>query len=162
MPWARLDRMSELPVGFVLRRADPSEAIAVADVWLRSRHASVPAIPAPVHTDAEVRGWFREVVLPDREVWVVVGPESDLAGMLSMEPGWIDQLHVDPPWFGHGLGSVLVERAKVRQPGGLDLWTFASNAGARRFYERHGFVAVDATDGDNEEGEPDVRYRWPG
>ena len=37
--------------------------------------------------------------------------------------------------------------------------TFARNAGARRFYERHGFVAVAFGDGTgNEEGEPDVRY----
>ena len=40
------------------------------------------------------------------------------------------------------------------------LWTFQSNHGARRFYERHGFVAVQHTDGDNEEGAPDVRYEW--
>ena len=29
-----------------------------------------------------------------------------------------------------------------------------------RFYERHGFTAVEWTDGDNEEGEPDVRMVW--
>ena len=41
----------------------------------------------------------------------------------------------------------------------LRLYTFARNAGARRFYERHGFVAVAFGDGSaNEEGEPDVRY----
>ena len=33
------------------------------------------------------------------------------------------------------------------------------NAGARRFYERNSFVAVEFTDGNgNEEREPDVRY----
>ena len=37
---------------------------------------------------------------------------------------------------------------------------FQKNEGARRFYERHGFTAVEWTDGDNEEGAPDVRYRW--
>jgi hypothetical protein len=32
---------------------------------------------------------------------------------------------------------------------------------ARRFYERHGFVAVEHTDGaGNEEREPDVRFLW--
>jgi len=41
----------------------------------------------------------------------------------------------------------------------LRLYTFARNAGARRFYERHRFVAVAFGDGTgNEEGEPDVRY----
>jgi GNAT superfamily N-acetyltransferase len=69
---------------------------------------------------------------------------------------------VDPPHTGHGLGSWLVEYAKAEHPGHLDLWTFQANAGARRFYERHGFVAVETTDGDNEEGAPDVRYCWSG
>ncbi len=44
---------------------------------------------------------------------------------------------------------------------GLELWTFQVNARARRFYERHGFVEVDRTDGGhNEERQPDVRYAW--
>ena len=43
----------------------------------------------------------------------------------------------------------------------LSLWTFQQNARARRFYAKHGFVAVVETDGlDNEEKLPDVLYRW--
>jgi len=35
------------------------------------------------------------------------------------------------------------------------------NEPARRFYERHGFVAEELTEGAaNEERAPDVRYRW--
>jgi len=35
------------------------------------------------------------------------------------------------------------------------------NGPAQRLYERHGFVAVERTDGaGNEECEPDVRYVW--
>ena len=49
--------------------------------------------------------------------------------------------------------------ARQRQPGQLQLWAFQSNAGGRRFYERHGFAAVEFTDGaGNEERWPDVRY----
>ena len=56
-----------------------------------------------------------------------------------------------------------VDLAKDQQPEGLQLWTFASNVGAQRFYERHGFEAVERTDGsDNEEGAPDIRYVWSG
>jgi hypothetical protein len=41
----------------------------------------------------------------------------------------------------------------------LRLYTFQCNQGARRFYERHGFIAVAFGDGSsNEEGEPDIRY----
>jgi len=131
----------------------------VADVWLRSRHASVPANPAPVHSDDEVRAWFAEVVLPTRETWVAE-VSGAVVGLLVLEDGWVDQLHVDPTRTGEGLGSRLLEVAKAERPDGLDLWTFQANHGARRFYERHGFVEVARTDGDNEEGEPDIRLRW--
>jgi len=132
----------------------------VADVWLAARHAAVPAIPPPVHTDAEVRTWFREEVLPPgSEVWVA--EEADgVSALLVLDGSWVDQLYVRPGRTGHGIGSRLLEMAKTRRSA-LQLWTFQSNEGARRFYERHGFVAVE-TGADNEEGAPDVRYEWPG
>ena len=41
------------------------------------------------------------------------------------------------------------------------LYTFQANAGARRFYERHGFRAIQFTDGRaNEEHCPDVLYEF--
>lgn len=44
----------------------------------------------------------------------------------------------------------------------VDLWTFEINVGSHHFWERHGFVLVELTDGrDNEEYAPDHRYRWP-
>jgi ribosomal protein S18 acetylase RimI-like enzyme len=142
-----------------VRRAIADDAPAVADVWLRSRHLSVPANPPPVHPDDEVRAWFAEDVLPSRETWVVEEGGAIVA-LLVLEPGWVDQLHVAPERQGQGLGSQLLDVAKERNPDGLDLWTFQSNEGARRFYEGHGFVEVARTDGDNEEGEPDVRLHW--
>jgi putative acetyltransferase len=68
---------------------------------------------------------------------------------------------VRPDLAGHGLGSRLVEVAKRHCKGSLDLWTFQGNLGARRFYERRGFTAIEFTDGAaNMEQAPDVRYRW--
>ena len=143
----------------MIRRATAADAAAVADVWLLSRKASVPAIPAPVHDDADVRRYFAHVVIPERETWVV-DLDGEVVALLALEDGWVDHLYVHPDHVGHGLGSELLELAKRRRPDGLDLWTFQSNAGARRFYERHGFTAEATTDGDNEEGDPDVHYRW--
>ena len=61
-----------------------------------------------------------------------------------------------------GIGSALLEAALADAAAStpvLGLCTFARNARARRFYERHGCVAVALCDGTgNEEGEPDVRY----
>ena len=131
----------------------------MAELWLRSRIASAPAVPLPVHSDAEVRAWFAEVVVPRREAWLA--ERSDLLiALLVLEDGWVDQLYVDPGRTGAGVGTLLLDLAKDRRPHGLQLWTFAANVDARRFYERNGFLAVQTTDGANEEGMPDVRYQW--
>ena len=145
----------------VPRRATIADAAAAAELYLRARHASVPAIPPLVHADAEVRRWFSEVVLPEREVWVIGGGASGPAGLPVLEGEWVDQLYVDPARTRQGIGSELLEVAKQQRPAGLDLWVFQSNERAIAFYERHGFHEVDRTDGDNEEGAPDLRLHWP-
>ena len=51
-------------------------------------------------------------------------------------------------WRNQGLGTRLLEAARQRAAAlglaGLSLIDYASNTGARRFYERHGFRIVDA------------------
>jgi len=105
--------------------------------------------------------WFTTVVLPAQKTWVIDHGDVVVALLVLGPDGWIDQLYVDPDFVGRGLGSLLVDVAKAAAPDGLELWTFQANVRARRFYKRHGFVAVATTDGENEEGAPDVRYRWP-
>ena len=97
--------------------------------------------------------------MPSAEVWVL---ETDgaIIGVLVLDGNWIEQLYIDPTRTNHGFGTALIEQAKVEHPEALELWTFESNRGAQRFYERHGFRAVGRTDGDNEEREPDIHYRW--
>jgi len=119
-------------------------------------------IPAPVHSDDEVRGWFASHIVRETELWLAENGAGDLVGILVLNGPWLDQLYVDPARTSRGVGTRLLEHAKRERPDGLRLWTFASNGGAQRFYERHGFVEVDRTDGDNEEGAPDVLYVWRG
>lgn len=149
------------PPSATVRPAESDEARVVADLWLRSRRSAAPSIPPPVHDDDEVRAWFQDVVLPKGDTWVVEVGEV-VVGLLVLDEAWVDQLYIGPSWTGRGLGSRLLDFAKTLRPEGLDLWTFQANAAARRFYERHGFIAADETDGDNEEGAPDVRYHWDG
>jgi len=94
-----------------------------------------------------------------QEVWLALDG-STIEAVLVLVPGWIEQLYVDPARTGQGIGSALVDHAKAVGTGELQLWTFAANTGAQRFYERHGFREVTRTDGDNEEGAPDIQYRW--
>ena len=142
-----------------IRRVSLVEADDAARVLIAARHAAVPAIPPPVHTDDETLAWFRDHVMATNDVWAACVESSILAVMVLSE-GWIEQLHVSPDNTNQGLGSALIDHAKSEATGSLDLWTFASNVGAQRFYQRHGFVEVDRTAGDNEEGQPDIRYRW--
>ena len=113
-----------------------------------------------MHTEAETREWFSTRVLPAGEVWVAETGGRPV-GVMVLRDDWVDQLYIHQEWTGRGVGGRLLDLAKKRRPGGLQLWAFQSNVGARRFYERHGFVAVEETDGSgNEERAPDVRYAW--
>jgi ribosomal protein S18 acetylase RimI-like enzyme len=87
--------------------------------------------------------------------------DSQPLAVLVLDDAWVDQLYVDPAFTGRGLGSRLVELAKSRRPAGLQLWTFATNTGAQRFYLRHGFMVAGTTDGSgNEENAPAIRFVW--
>lgn len=144
-----------------LRRGTAADADAVADLFIRARHAATD-IPAPVHSDAEIRRWIADRVVPRTELWVAESHVAALVGLVVLDEDWLDQLYVEPTLTRRGTGGNLLRLAKQERPDGLRLWTFAANVGARRFYERHGFIQADRTDGDNEEQAPDVLYVWHG
>jgi GNAT superfamily N-acetyltransferase len=145
----------------VIRRAPAAggDASAMADIWLRSFTAALPGVHR-AHTDEQVLAWFRQVVVPTQESWVAEAGGRPV-GLLVLDGTELEQLYLDPDWRGRGIGDRLVALAKERRPDGLTLWTFQVNVPARRFYERHGFVEAERTDGRrNEEREPDIRYVW--
>lgn len=145
-----------------IRRAGRADARALSELYLRARTAAAlsGSIPAPVHSEADVRAWIR-CVIAERETWLAESGGPAVVGLLVLDGGWIDQLYVDPRRLGRGIGSRLLEVAKRQRPEGLRLWTFVSNTGAQRFYARHGFTEVRRTDGrDNEEGAPDIELAW--
>ena len=143
----------------MIRRATAADASSVADVHLASFRATYPTFPS-VHSEREVRTWIADRVIGETECWVAVDAGTVVA-MMSLTPGWIDQLYVAPDRLGEGIGRRLVDLAKERSGGRLELWTFQVNERARRFYERNAFRVVELTEGArNEEREPDVRYLW--
>jgi GNAT superfamily N-acetyltransferase len=146
-------------VRVTFRRGGEADAAAAADLWLRARRAAAGAIPPTVHSDDEVRGWFASHVVRETELWIAEDGAGAVVGILVLDGPWVDQLYVEPALTGRGIGGGLLELAKRERPDGLRLWTFASNTGAQRFYERHGFVEARRTDGrDNEARAPDILY----
>lgn len=137
-----------------IRRADPTEAntcAAILNAWIDA----TPWMPR-VHPVDDVERHYRETVFAKRDVWVFGRP---LRGYISLDPEaqMIMALYAAEP--GHGVGKALVDHAKTLHDR-LELWTFVANTGARRFYAREGFAEVTRSEGDNEEGLPDILFRW--
>ncbi|GAA4975033.1 GNAT family N-acetyltransferase [Kineococcus glutinatus] len=141
-----------------LRRAGEADADAVADVWLRSRAEAMPWL-AVVHTPEEVRAWVGEHLIPGAGTWVAVVDER-VVGVAAIAEGWLEQLYVLPEAQGHGVGRSLLDVAKEHSGGHLRLHVFRRNTRAQRFYASAGFVVTGGTEGDNEEGEPDLVMTW--
>ena len=150
----------------IFRPATDTDAEQIASVFLASRKAFVAFAPL-AHAEDDVRAWVANLLVPKGDVSVAVAGSSNEAvvGMMAVSRqdgvGWIDQLYLLPSVVGRGIGSRFIERAKEVLGNPIRLYTFQENAGARRFYERHGFRAIKFGDGsDNEERCPDVLYEW--
>ena len=137
-----------------------ADADATATVYMESRRATLPGLREP-HTEAETRTWMREVVFTRHSVRLAE-VDGEIVGFAARDGAWLMNLYVKPGWTGNRIGAQLLKAVVIEATAAtpvLRLHTFERNAGARRFYERHGFVAVAFGNGSgNEEGEPDVRY----
>lgn len=140
-----------------LRPARPEDAEAIGRLFAASRRL-LTFLPE-LHSVDEDLGFIRDHVMAQCRVTVATR-SGVIVGFVAEKPGWIEQLYLDPAQRRSGIGAQLLEAAK-RHQARLELWCFAENAPARAFYEKHGFFAVEETDGSrNEAGAPDVRYRW--
>lgn len=141
-----------------IRPARADDAAAIADIHLEARHQAMPWLRS-VHTDAQTRDYFAQVVNDRPGAWWVTRREGKVVAYMLIDGEELSHLYVAPRWQACGFGSALLAHAKMLSPR-LLLWTFQRNARAREFYEAQGFVVIQQTDGDNEEHEPDVRYEW--
>lgn len=108
-----------------------------------------------LHSLEDVQRFYSEYLLPKTRVFVAGDPPQ---AYLSLDgENSITALYSALP--GRGLGKALLDHAKGLTRT-LSLWTFEANRSARRFYEREGLKAVRRTDGDNDEGLPDILYQW--
>lgn len=145
-----------------LRSAVAADADGISRILISVRSAFMPYAPL-VHSNDEVRSWVDAFLIPSGVI--IAEAQGVPVGVMAIERelscSWITQMAVDPRHVGQGIGSLLLEHAFDVLPLPIRLCTFQANAGARRFYERHGFRAIALTDGrGNEEHCPDVLYEF--
>jgi GNAT superfamily N-acetyltransferase len=139
-----------------LRPAEPADAPALARTlgdWVREA-GWMPVL----HSREEDVGFLRHLIATTR---VTVAEDGAPLGFLALDGEEVRALYLAPAARGLGWGRRLLDGAKAASPR-LRLWTFQANAGARAFYAREGFREVGRTEGDNEEGLPDLLLAWDG
>src|ERR1700761_7246292 len=111
-------------MAFILRRLTLDEMDDAARVHRAAFDERLPTL-AGLHTPDEDRGFFRDRVFAECEVWGGFDGER-LAGFIAFRRGWIDQFYILPQDQGRGLGVSLLAQAKAAWPE-LMLWTFQRN-----------------------------------
>ena len=133
-------------------------APAVAAIH-RAAGALIPDYDTSLHSAEEYVAFYRDAVMQKDQLWGAF-EGGVLQGFIALLPGWVDHLYVAPALHRRGIGTSLLQLAQEAQAE-LRLYTFQSNKNARAFYERHGFLIEEMTNGEwNEEKMPDITYRW--
>jgi len=136
----------------MIRRATGDDVEEIVAIFEPS-FALLDFVPT-LHTHEEHLAFFEGRVRED-EVYIFG------RGFAILHSDWLGHLYVHPDEIGTGVGHALFKHVTTLRPGGFQFWVFQQNERARRFYEAHGAVAVEFTDGEgNEEKTPDVRYVW--
>ena len=137
-------------------RAEDFEAIA--ELFHSVYMKTYPHFDPKFFEPKRFRAILREHTLPNSEIWTAK-TEGKIVGFIALARNFIDQLYVHEDFQSKGLGGFWVAHAKVLYPDFLELYTFAANEKAIRFYEKHGFRVTERGIAPDEKM-PDVKMRW--
>lgn len=133
-------------------RDDAPACAAILSDWI----AETPWFPN-LHSRAEDVGFVARQIAHAETI--VAETEGRPVGFLVRDGTYVACLYVASSARGQGTGRRLLDQAKSRSDR-LSLWTFVANTRAQAFYRREGFREGRRTDGDNEEGLPDIEFLW--
>jgi ribosomal protein S18 acetylase RimI-like enzyme len=140
----------------MIRRATAADIDSIGHIKVATRD-EMPYLPRIPDEDRPRLG---RIFFDRYEIWVAE-EDGRVVGYVALGEARVEHVYVAPAKQGRGVGTALLDHAKSLRPGGLDLWVFQQNEGARRLYEREGFRLVELTDGaGNMEKTPDARYEW--
>ena len=118
---------------------DADRADELVRMWRESFEFGVGVVdPNPIEAQRE---YLMNTVVPNNVVRVAMLGGS-IVGFVAATKDSISQLYVRKANHHCGIGTQLLAWAKAQSGGRLWLFTFARNARARAFYEKHGFRIV--------------------
>lgn len=125
-------------------------------MWRESFEFGVGVVdPNPIEDQRE---YFMSTVVPSNEIRMAL-LNNKLVGFIAATKDSISQLHVRKQHHRCDVGTQLLAWAKGQSGGKLWLFTFARNATARAFYEKHGFEIV-ARGFEPTWQLDDIKYEW--
>lgn len=143
----------------MIRGLVAADADVIAPLARAARFDAIPGLP-DLHTPAEDRAFYRQQIEERSGLAVLDDDSGVVAGFVMWSAGMIDHLYVSIAHQRRGIGSTLLDAALTRiEVRPVRLWAFADNVRAVAFYRKHGFIAIETTDGaGNEEGLPDILF----
>jgi putative acetyltransferase len=136
-----------------VRRYDPGDAVAVADVFFHSVRQGARADYSPAQVEAwapERRdpSWFDHRAGDGRVFLVAVDRADEVVGYADLEAdGHIDHMFCRPDVIGHGVGSLLYDSLEqAARSAAIDRLYVEASVAARRLLAGKGFVVLHRQD----------------
>lgn len=139
-----------------LRPARPDDMKSCANIF--NAWADQTEWMPRVHPHDDVIRYYQDVLFAKNSV-TIAESLGQVVGYLARQDDHINALYVAKSARRGGIGYALIGFAKA-QARALTLWTFRANTAARAFYQMQGFTSLRSTEGDNEEGLPDILLGW--
>ena len=129
-------------VGLVVRRARADELAACATLYVRVLRDTFTWVPPERHRTEDFLTAAR-----DEEVFVAV-EDGRIVGLAALyrPQAFLHSLYVEQR--GRGVGKALLDHVLAETDGRLALKCQAANLGAQAFYDREGFVCIEAGEDD--------------
>ncbi len=136
---------------------DEARALNTVQMWRASMEAALGI--KDTHSWDEQLDYLKSIAAHN-QVYLALDEATDqVVGLLAVGGSELDQLYIHVDYQGLGIGTRLLNLAKELSPGTLQLYTFAVNQPAQRFYEKHGFTII-GRGVEQQSGMADIRYEW--
>jgi ribosomal protein S18 acetylase RimI-like enzyme len=130
----------------IIRKFEHRDTEEVVEIWYNASVIAHSFIPKEMWESHKKE--LRNTYLPIAETWVAEENEN-LVGFISLLRNYIGGLFIAPKNQGVGVGTKLLEQARVEK-GHLSVGVYHKNNQARKFYTKNGFKYL------NEEVQPET------